>query len=164
MSSSIQKITPNLWFDDQAEEAARFYVSVFKDSAITHVSHYGPGAPKPEGTVLTVEFTLAGQRFTAINGGPQYTFSPAVSFLVQCATQEEVDYFWERLTEGGDEAAQMCGWLADRYGVSWQVVPDQLVEYMTDPDPEKAKRTMQAMLQMKKLDIAALKAAHDGAA
>jgi len=163
MSSSIQKITPNLWFDDQAEEAARFYVSVFKDSAITHVSHYGSGAQKPEGTVLTVEFTLAGQRFTALNGGPQYTFNPAVSFLVQCPTQEEVDYFWERLTDGGDEAAQMCGWLADRYGVSWQVIPDQLVEYMTDPDPEKAQRTMQAMLQMKKLDVAALKAAHDGA-
>lgn len=163
MSSSIQKITPNLWFDDQAEEAARFYVSVFKDSSITHISRYGSGAQKPEGTVLTVEFTLAGQRFTAINGGPQFTFSPAVSFLVQCATQEEVDYFWERLTDGGDEAAQMCGWLADRYGVSWQIVPDQLVEYMTDPDPEKVQRTMQAMLQMKKLDIAALKAAHDGA-
>ena len=159
---TIQKITPNLWFDEEAEEAARFYVSIFDDSEITHISRYGAGAQKPEGTVLTVDFTLSGQQFTAVNGGPQFRFSPAVSFLVTCATQDEVDYFWEHLGEGGDEAAQMCGWLADRYGLSWQIVPVQLEEFMTDPDPERAQRTMQAMLQMKKLDIEALRRAHDG--
>lgn len=158
----LQKITPNLWFDEEAEEAARFYVSVFPDSQIIRISRYGAGAQKPAGTVLTVDFTLAGQRFTAVNGGPQFRFSPAVSFVVECATQDEVDYFWERLGEGGDEAAQMCGWLADRYGLSWQIVPVQLEEFMSDPDPEKSQRTMQAMLQMKKLDIEALRRAHDG--
>lgn len=158
----LQKITPNLWFDEEAEEAARFYVSVFPDSQISRISRYGAGAQKPAGTVLTVDFTLAGQRFTAVNGGPQFRFSPAVSFVVECATQDEVDYFWERLGEGGDEAAQMCGWLADRYGLSWQIVPVQLEEFMSDPDPEKSQRTMQAMLQMKKLDIEALRRAHDG--
>lgn len=158
----LQKITPNLWFDEEAEEAARFYVSVFPDSQISRISRYGAGAQKPAGTVLTVDFTLAGQRFTAVNGGPQFRFSPAVSFVVECATQDEVDYFWERLGEGGDEAAQMCGWLADRYGLSWQIVPVQLGEFMSDPDPEKSQRTMQAMLRMKRLDIEALRRAHDG--
>lgn len=158
----LQKITPNLWFDEEAEEAARFYVSVFPDSQISRISRYGAGAQKPAGTVLTVDFTLAGQRFTAVNGGPQFRFSPAVSFVVECATQDEVDYFWERLGEGGDEAAQMCGWLADRYGLSWQIVPVQLEEFMSDLDPGKSQRTMQAMLQMKKLDIEALRRAHDG--
>jgi predicted 3-demethylubiquinone-9 3-methyltransferase (glyoxalase superfamily) len=117
----------------------------------------------PEGSVLTVEFTLEGQRFTALNGGPAFTFNEAVSFVVHCATQDEVDYYWDRLTEGGDAKAQMCGWLKDRFGVSWQIVPDALVQYMSDPDPAKAQRTMEAMLQMKKLDIAQLKRAHDGA-
>lgn len=158
----LKKITPSLWFDEEAEEAARFYVSVFPDSQISRISRYGAGAQKPAGTVLTVDFTLAGQRFTAVNGGPQFRFSPAVSFVVECATQDEVDYFWERLGEGGDEAAQMCGWLADRYGLSWQIVPVQLEEFMSDPDPGKSQRTMQAMLQMKKLDIEALRRAHDG--
>jgi predicted 3-demethylubiquinone-9 3-methyltransferase (glyoxalase superfamily) len=163
MLTSDQKITPNLWFDDQAEEAVRYYVSIFKDSEIRTISRYGAGAPKPEGSVLTVGFALEGQSFVALNGGPQYAFSEAVSFIVHCSTQEEVDHYWERLSEGGPEQAQMCGWLKDKYGVSWQIVPDALIEYMTDADPEKAQRTMQAMLQMKKLDIAALKRAHDGA-
>jgi len=163
MLSSNQRITPNLWFDEQAEEAARYYVSVFKDSGIQTISRYGAGAPKPEGSVLTVGFTLEGQSFTALNGGPQFPFTEAVSFIVHCRTQEEVDHYWERLSEGGDAKAQMCGWLKDKYGVSWQIVPDALIEYITDADPVKAQRTMQAMLQMKKLDISALKAAHDGA-
>jgi predicted 3-demethylubiquinone-9 3-methyltransferase (glyoxalase superfamily) len=163
MLTSDQRITPNLWFDDQAEEAARYYVSIFKDSEILTISRYGAGAPKPEGSVLTVAFTLEGQRFTALNGGPHFPFTEAVSFVVHCSTQEEVDHYWERLSAGGDAKAQMCGWLKDRYGVSWQIVPDALIEYITDADPAKAQRTMQAMLQMKKLDIAALKRAHDGA-
>jgi predicted 3-demethylubiquinone-9 3-methyltransferase (glyoxalase superfamily) len=158
-----QRITPNLWFDDQAEEAARFYVSIFKDSELGTISRYGAGAPKPEGSVLTVSFTLEGQRFVALNGGPQYTFTEAVSFVVHCRTQDEVDHYWERLSEGGPEEAQICGWLKDRYGVSWQIVPDALMEYMGDPDPAKAQRTFAAMMQMKKLDIAALRSAHDGA-
>jgi predicted 3-demethylubiquinone-9 3-methyltransferase (glyoxalase superfamily) len=157
MSATVQKITPMLWFDGRAEEAAGLYVSIFEDSSIGHVSR------QPDGTPLVVGFTLAGQRFTGLNGGPEYTFTPAISFVVDCTTQDEVDYFWDRLSEGGDERDQQCGWLKDRFGVSWQIVPVQLAEYMSDPDPEKAGRTMQAMLQMKKLDIAALKAAHDGA-
>lgn len=161
--SNVQKITPNLWFDENAEEAARFYVSVFRNAEVGHISRYGRGAPMPEGSVLTVEFTLEGQRFTALNGGPAFTFNEAVSFVVHCATQDEVDYYWDRLTEGGDAKAQMCGWLKDRFGVSWQIVPDALVQYMSDPDPAKAQRTMEAMLQMKKLDVAQLKRAHDGA-
>jgi Uncharacterized protein conserved in bacteria len=162
MLTSDQRITPNLWFDDQAEEAARYYVSIFKDSEIGTITRYGSGGPMPEGSVLTVGFTLEGQSFTALNGGPQFTFNEAVSFIVHCSTQEEVDHYWERLSEGGDEQAQMCGWLKDRYGVSWQIVPDALIELVTDADPVKAQRTMQAMLQMKKLDIAALRQAHDG--
>jgi predicted 3-demethylubiquinone-9 3-methyltransferase (glyoxalase superfamily) len=162
MLTSNQKITPNLWFDDQAEEAASYYVSIFKDSEIKTISRYGAGAPKPEGSVLTVSFTLEGQTFVALNGGPQFAFTEAVSFIVHCATQEEVDYYWARLSEGGPERAQMCGWLKDKFGVSWQIVPDALMEYMADADPAKAERTFQAMMQMKKLDIAALKAAHDG--
>ena len=156
MPALRQKITPMLWFDGDAEEAARLYVSIFDDAEIGHVSRI------PDGTTLVVEFTLAGQRFTALNGGPQYSFTPAVSFVVDCDTQEEVDRYWDLLSEGGPPEAQQCGWLQDRFGVSWQVVPRQLGEYMSDPDPEKAGRTMQAMLQMKKLDIAALKRAHDG--
>ena len=156
MPTLRQKITPMLWFDGDAEEAARLYVSIFDDAEIGHVSRI------PDGTTLVVEFTLAGQRFTALNGGPQYSFTPAVSFVVDCDTQEEVDRYWDLLSEGGPPEAQQCGWLQDRFGVSWQVVPRQLGEYMSDPDPEKAGRTMQAMLQMKKLDIAWLKRAHDG--
>jgi predicted 3-demethylubiquinone-9 3-methyltransferase (glyoxalase superfamily) len=158
MSAQLQKITPMLWFDGQAEEAARQYISIFPDSSIGHVSRM------PDGTTLVVEFALAGHHFTALNGGPQYTFTPAVSFVVDCETQEEVDHYWERLGEGGDPEAQQCGWLKDRFGVSWQVVPRQLSEYMGDPDPEKAGRTMQALLQMKKLDIEGLRRAHDGEA
>ena len=163
MSTTIQKITPMLWFDDQAEEAADQYVSVFDDASIGPVSRYGPGGLGPEGTAMVVEFTLAGQRFTALNGGPVYAFTPAVSFIVGCTTQEEVDHYWYKLSDSGDSEAQQCGWLKDRFGLSWQIVPAQLVEYMSDPDAEKAGRTMQAMLKMKKLDIAEPKAAHDGA-
>jgi predicted 3-demethylubiquinone-9 3-methyltransferase (glyoxalase superfamily) len=151
-----QKITPMLWYEDRAEEAARFYVSVFPDSSIGDVMH------QPDGTTLVVEFTLSGHRFTALNGGPQFSFTPAVSFVIDCETQEEVDHYWEALREGGPLEAQQCGWLVDRFGVSWQVVPRQLIEYMGDPDREKADRTTQAMLKMKKLDIEALRKAHDG--
>jgi predicted 3-demethylubiquinone-9 3-methyltransferase (glyoxalase superfamily) len=154
--ATLQKITPMLWFDGRAEEAARLYVSIFPGSAIGAVTR------QPDGTPLVVEFTLAGQRFTAHNGGPQYSFTPAISFVVGCDTQDEVDHYWDRLSEGGDPEARQCGWLADRFGVSWQVVPHQLAEYMSDPDPEKSGRTMQALLTMKKLDIEALRRAHDG--
>ena len=157
MPVTSQKVTPMLWFDGRAEEAARLYVSIFEDAEIGSISR------QQDGSALVVEFSLAGQRFTALNGGPHYTFTPAVSFVVDCETQEEVDHYWDRLGEGGDPEAQQCGWLADRFGVSWQIVPRQLSEYMSDPDAEKAGRTMQAMLQMKKLDIAGLKLAHDGA-
>jgi predicted 3-demethylubiquinone-9 3-methyltransferase (glyoxalase superfamily) len=156
MPAQPQKITPMLWFDGQAEDAAQLYVSIFEDAAVGAISR------QPDGSALVVEFTLAGQTFTALNGGPQYTFCPAISFVVDCTTQEEVDHYWDRLGEGGDPEAQQCGWLKDRYGVSWQIVPRQLMEYTSDPDPEKAGRTVQAMLQMKKLDIEALKRAHDG--
>jgi predicted 3-demethylubiquinone-9 3-methyltransferase (glyoxalase superfamily) len=162
MLTSDQRLTPNLWFDNQAEEAARYHVSIFKDSEILTISRYGAGAPQLEGSVLTIAFTLEGQSFTALNGGPQFPFTEAVSFIVHCGSQEEVDHYWERLSDGGDAKAQMCGWLKDRHGMSWQIVPDALIEYVTDADPAKAQRTMQAMLQMKKLDIAALKRAHDG--
>ena len=154
--ATMQKITPMLWFDGQAEEAARQYVSIFPDASIGSVSRL------PDGTALVVDFTLAGHRFTALNGGPEFKFTPAVSFVIDCDTQDEVDYFWDKLSAGGAPEAQQCGWLADRFGVSWQVVPRQLGEYMSDPDPEKAGRTMQAMLKMKKLDIEALRRAHDG--
>jgi predicted 3-demethylubiquinone-9 3-methyltransferase (glyoxalase superfamily) len=156
MPTFDHKITPMLWYDGQAEEAARFYVSVFPDSAIGAISK------QPDGSTLVVEFTLSGHRFTALNGGPQYTFTPAVSFVIDCQTQEEVDHYWDALREGGAPEAQQCGWLADRFGVSWQVVPRQLVQYLGDPDREKAGRTMQAMLQMKKLEIEGLRRAHDG--
>jgi predicted 3-demethylubiquinone-9 3-methyltransferase (glyoxalase superfamily) len=163
MATITQRITPMLWFDGQAEDAARFYVSVFKDSKIGTISRYGSNGPGPAGSVMVVSFELEGQRFTALNGGPQYTINEAVSFVVDCETQEEVDYFWDTLSEGGDEQAQMCGWLKDRYGVSWQIVPTALPRYLGGPDPDGAQRAMQAMLKMKKLDIAALKRAYDGA-
>ena len=153
-------ITPNLWFDTQAEEAAEFYVSVFPDSKITDVTHYTEGGPREPGLVLTVDFVLDGQRYTAINGGPEFTFDEAISLLINCADQEEVDHYWGKLTEGGEEGP--CGWLKDKYGLSWQVVPDGLVELVTNPN-ERGQRAMKAMMGMKKLDLAAVQAAFDGA-
>ena len=153
-------IIPNLWFDTEAEEAATFYCSVFKNSQILSTSRYPEGSPGPVGSVMTVEFELDGNRFVGINGGPQFPFTEAVSFQINCATQDEVDYFWERLTEGGQEV--QCGWLKDRYGLSWQVVPAGMAELFADDDPTRAGRAMQAMLGMVKLDIAALRAAADG--
>jgi predicted 3-demethylubiquinone-9 3-methyltransferase (glyoxalase superfamily) len=155
-----QKIRPNLWFDTQAEEAARFYVSVFANSRIVSLTHYLEGGPGPAGTVMTVEFELDGQRFIGINGGPQFTFDEAVSFEIICQTQEEIDYFWERLTDGGQES--QCGWLKDKYGLSWQVVPIGWEQLLNDADPKRTQRAMQAMLGMVKLDIAALRDAADG--
>ena len=157
-----QQLTPCLWFDTEAEEAALFYTSVFKDSRILDVSRYGEDMHKPAGTVLTVEFELNGQRFTALNGGPEFTFSEAISFQVSCADQDEVDYYWSRLIEGGE--ASQCGWLKDRYGLSWQIIPTRLVDLLADPDPERAHRAMQAMLGMVKLDVPALERAADGTA
>lgn len=162
----LQRIAPCLWFDDQAEEAAGFYSSIFKNSRIVTVTRYGEAGRelhgKPVGSVMTVEFELDGQPFTALNGGPMFKFNEAISLQVNCETQEEVDYYWEKLTEGGDEAAQQCGWLKDKYGVSWQVVPTLWLEMVNDADHEKVERTMEAMFQMKKLDIAELKRAFDG--
>jgi predicted 3-demethylubiquinone-9 3-methyltransferase (glyoxalase superfamily) len=155
-----QKIIPNLWFDTEAEEAARFYVSVFRNSRIVNVSHYTDAGPREAGTVMTVEFELDGNPFVAINGGPQFSFDEAVSFAISCEDQGEVDYYWERLTEGGEESR--CGWLEDRYGLSWQVVPKGMEELFADPDPERSKRAMEAMLQMRKLDVEALRRAADG--
>ncbi|MEP6464035.1 MAG: VOC family protein [Frankiaceae bacterium] len=157
----MQKITPCLWFDTQGEEAASFYISVFDNSEILAVSHYGEGGPKPAGTVLTVNFTLDGQEFLALNGGPEFHFTEAVSFQVSCKDQEEVDKFWYGLSAGGEEGP--CGWLKDRYGVSWQVVPTVLPELLSNPDPEKAQKVMAAMMQMGKLDIAALQNAAEAA-
>jgi predicted 3-demethylubiquinone-9 3-methyltransferase (glyoxalase superfamily) len=159
-SSTMPKITPNLWFDTQAEEAAEFYISVFPNSKITDVTYYGEAGPGPAGTVLTVAFELDGNQFVGINGGPQFTFDEAVSFEIECADQDELDYYWDKLTEGGEES--QCGWLKDRYGLSWQVVPKGMVEVLNDPDPARGQRAMAAMLGMKKLDLAALLAAADG--
>ena len=153
------KIVPNLWFDGNAEEAADFYVSVFENSRIVTKTHYPEGSPGPVGGVMTVEFELNGQRFTGINGGPQFTFSEAVSFMINCSDQEEIDRFWEVLSEGGEEGP--CGWVKDRFGLSWQVVPEGIDEVFADPDPKRAERAMQAMLKMGKLDIAALRSAAD---
>jgi len=162
----IQKITPCLWFDYQAEEAARFYVSLFPNSAMGAVTRYGKEGfevhGRPEGSVLTVSFRLEGQEFTALNGGPRFKFSEAISFVVRCETQTEVDRYWERLGEGGDERAQQCGWVRDKFGVSWQIVPAALFEMMSGPDKEKSGRAMRAMLQMKKLDLPALRRAYEG--
>ena len=162
----MQKITPCLWFDDKAEEAVNFYVSVFKDSKVLSTLRYDAESAKasgrPEGSVLTVEFQIAGQKFLALNGGPIFKLTEAVSFMIDCKDQKEVDYYWDKLSEGGDPAAQQCGWLKDRYGLSWQVVPSILNELLQDKDQAKAQRAMSAMLQMKKLDIAALKKAHAG--
>jgi predicted 3-demethylubiquinone-9 3-methyltransferase (glyoxalase superfamily) len=155
-----QKIVTNLWFDTEAEEAAEFYTSLFENSRIVNVSHYPEGAPRAAGMVMTVEFELDGQRFAGINGGPEFTFDEAISLQISCEDQDEVDYFWERLTDGGEES--QCGWLKDRYGLSWQVVPKGMEEVFSDPDPERARRATQAMLGMRKLDIAALRSAADG--
>ena len=163
---NIQKITPCLWFDDQAEEAVAFYTAIFDNSRVGTVTRYGEAGReihgRPAGSVLTVAFELDGQAFTALNGGPVFKFNEAISFQVYCDTQDEVDYYWEKLSRGGDERAQQCGWLKDRYGVSWQVVPRVLIELLNDPDAEKSQRAMAAMLQMKKLDIAELERATGG--
>lgn len=160
----MSKIVPCLWFDDRAEEAANFYVSTFRacgqEATMDEVSRYGEGAPMPKGTVLTVSFTLAGQEFIALNGGPHFTFTPAVSMTVKCADQDEVDQFWDRLSAGG--TTERCGWLRDRFGLSWQVVPTALGEMLRDPDQARAQRAMQAMLQMTRLDIGVLRNAYEG--
>jgi predicted 3-demethylubiquinone-9 3-methyltransferase (glyoxalase superfamily) len=150
-----QRIVPNLWFDTEAEEAAEFYVSVFPNSRIVNVTHYTEAGPREAGTVMTVEFELDGQRFIGINGGPQFKFDEAVSLEIECKDQEEIDYYWIRLTEGGEES--QCGWLKDRYGLSWQVVPTGMEEIFADPDKGRAERAMKAMLEMGKIDIAALR-------
>lgn len=164
MPMTAQKITTFLWFDTQAEQAASFYVSIFKDSRIVGVTRYDEAASKaagrPKGSVMTVAFELAGQQFTALNGGPHFTFTEAISLVVNCEDQKEVDHFWGKLSAGGQEV--QCGWLKDRFGLSWQVVPTALVEMLQDKDPEKSKRTMAAMLKMTKLDIDVLKKARDG--
>jgi predicted 3-demethylubiquinone-9 3-methyltransferase (glyoxalase superfamily) len=157
----MPRITPNLWFDTQGEEAAAFYCSVFPNSAIKNVTHYGEAGPRPAGTVLTVDFVLDGQEYTAINGGPQFTFDEAISLLINCADQHEVDYYWDKLSDGGEEGP--CGWLKDKYGLSWQVCPPGMVELLNDPDPARGQRAMKAMFGMKKIDLAALYAAADGA-
>jgi len=156
-----QKIIPNLWFDTEAEEAADFYTSVFKDSRIITKTHYTEGAPREAGMVMTVEWELNGQRFVGINGGPNFKFDEAVSFAIDCEDQDEVDYYWEKLTEGGGSEGQ-CGWLKDKFGVSWQVVPTGWDEVFSDADPKRAERAMKAMLQMTKLDIEELRRAADG--
>jgi predicted 3-demethylubiquinone-9 3-methyltransferase (glyoxalase superfamily) len=155
----MEKITPCLWFDHQAEEAANFYVSLFPGSRIVDVSRYGDAFADRAGEVLTVAFDLDGRRFTALNGGPQFSFTEAVSFQIDCADQAEVDYFWEALTAGGEES--QCGWLKDRYGVSWQVVPAEMVQLLGDPDPARASRATEAMLRMKKIDIDEIRRAAD---
>lgn len=154
----MQKIIPCLWFDNQAEEAASFYVSLFRNSGISSVSRFGEGAPGPAGSVMTVNFQIDGQELIALNGGPHFNFTEAISLFVNCETQEEVDELWAKLTEGGEEG--QCGWLKDRYGLSWQIVPTALGQMLGDPDPEKSQRVMQAMLQMQKLDIAGLRRAY----
>ena len=150
----MQKITPFLWFDDKAEEAANFYTSIFKNSKVVDITRYGEGGPGPKGTVMSATFQLDGQEFIALNGGPEFTFSPAISFFVNCGTQEEVDELWEKLSEGGEK--QRCGWLQDKYGVSWQIVPSALGEMLQDKDAEKSKRVMKALLQMDKIDVKGL--------
>lgn len=156
----MQKITPFLWFDTQAEEAAKLYTSLFKNSSISNISRYPPGIPGQEGKVMTVEFVLDGQEFIALNGGPHYSFTPAVSMFIKCETQEEVDRLWAALTEGGTE--DRCGWLKDKFGLSWQVVPNGLQELLQDKDPGRAQRAVSAMMQMQKLDIEVLEEAAAG--
>ena len=160
MEKKMQKITPFLWFDDNAEEAMNFYASVFKNAKVGEVTRYGAGGPGPEGTVMTGTFEIDGQQFMVLNGGPIFKFTEAISLFVNCETQEEVDELWEKLSEGGEKSR--CGWLKDKYGLSWQIVPTILGELLHDKDPEKSKRVMMAMMQMSKLDIAALKKAYEG--
>jgi predicted 3-demethylubiquinone-9 3-methyltransferase (glyoxalase superfamily) len=166
MTNKIQKITTNFWFDTQAEEAANFYVSIFEHSHVIRTTRYKKAGNdihgKNEGSVMTVEFQLNDQKFVALNGGPQFKFNEAISFIVNCETQNEVDYYWEKLSDGGDENAQMCGWLKDKFGVSWQIVPTALYEMQNGTDSEKSERVMKALLQMKKIDINALKEAYEG--
>jgi predicted 3-demethylubiquinone-9 3-methyltransferase (glyoxalase superfamily) len=166
MMAKIQKITPCLWFDDRAQAAAEFYTGIFPNSQILHISHYGEAGReihgKPAGSVLAVSFELDGQTFTTLNGGPTFKFNEAISFQVDCQDQAEVDYYWDKLSNDGDETAQQCGWLKDRYGVSWQIIPRILVELLNDPDPEKSQTAMTAMLQMKKIDIDELQRASAG--
>jgi predicted 3-demethylubiquinone-9 3-methyltransferase (glyoxalase superfamily) len=163
MTKNLQKITPTLWFDNQAEEAANFYVSIFKNAKIGNITRYGEAAAeisgKPKGSVMTITFQIEGQEFTALNGGPQFKFTEAISLLVNCDTQQEVNELWEKLSQDGEEGP--CGWLKDKYGVSWQVVPCILDEMIRDPDPVKAERVMKAMLQMQKIDIAGLQQAYN---
>jgi predicted 3-demethylubiquinone-9 3-methyltransferase (glyoxalase superfamily) len=158
---TTQKITPFLWFDHQAEEAAEFYTTIFSNSKIVHISRYGEAGQeihgKTAGTVMTMTFELEGQTFTALNGGPAFKFNEAISFQVHCETQEEVNHYWQNLSQGGDETAQQCGWLKDQYGVSWQIIPRLLLELLNDPDPKKSQRVTTAMLKMKKIDIDELK-------
>jgi len=155
----MQKITPFLWFNDQAEEAMNFYTSVFRNSKIGRISRYGKGGPGPEGKVMSATFQLEGQEFMALNGGPQFTFTPAISFFVNCETQQAVDELWQKLSAGGEPGR--CGWLKDKYGVSWQIIPSALGQMLQDKDPEKSKRVMQAMLQMSKIEIQGLKQAYE---
>jgi predicted 3-demethylubiquinone-9 3-methyltransferase (glyoxalase superfamily) len=156
----MQKIAPFLWFDNQAEEAMNFYVGVFKNSKVGNVTRYGDAGPGPKGSVMTASFELEGQQFTALNGGPRFRFTEAISFVVSCKTQEEVDEIWESLSAGGQ--IQQCGWLKDKFGLSWQIVPVVLIELLSDPDPERSRRVMEAMLQMTKIDIAKLRQAYEG--
>ena len=164
--TAVQPITPCLWFDKQAEEAARYYTGIFKNSKIGKISRYGEAGREVHGqapgTAMTVEFELNGQPFTALNGGPIFKFNEAISFQIMCQTQEELDHYWNKLSEGGDKNSQQCGWLKDKYGLSWQVVPTVLAEMMSDPNKEKSGRAMEALLQMKRLDIAELKRAFEG--
>jgi len=155
----VQKITPFLWFDGKAEEAMNFYVSIFQNSKVISIARYGEAGPGPKGTVMSATFQLDGQEFFALNGGPQFTFSPAISFFVNCETQQEVDELWEKLSEGGEKGR--CGWLKDKYGLSWQVIPSALGEMLRDKDPEKSGRVMTAMLQMDKIDIKTLRRAYE---
>jgi predicted 3-demethylubiquinone-9 3-methyltransferase (glyoxalase superfamily) len=158
----MQKITPFLWFDDQAEEAMQHYVSIFRNSKVLGVTRYGDAGPGPKGSVMIASFELEGQRFTALNGGPRFKFTEAVSFVVNCETQDEVDELWDQLGEGGQ--IQQCGWLKDKFGLSWQIVPTVLIELINDPDPEKSRRVTELMLQMTKIDTARLKQAYEGSA
>jgi predicted 3-demethylubiquinone-9 3-methyltransferase (glyoxalase superfamily) len=155
----MQKITPFLWFDTQAEEAMNFYISIFKNSKVVGVSRWGEAGPVPKGTVMSATFELDGQKFMALNAGPQFKFTEAISFFVNCETQEEVDEFWENLSEGGEKSR--CGWLKDKFGLSWQIIPSALGEMLNDKDPQKSKRVMEAMMQMGKIDIKILKQAYD---
>jgi predicted 3-demethylubiquinone-9 3-methyltransferase (glyoxalase superfamily) len=166
MPVTTQRITPFLWFDTQAEEAVAFYTSIFKNSKVLSTARYteeaSRAAGRPAGSVMVVDFELDGQRFTALNGGPQFKFNEATSFVVHCQSQEEVDHYWDRLSQGGDPQAQQCGWLKDRFGLSWQVVPDRMIALLNDRDPEKARRAMAAMLNMKKIDLAEIERAAAG--